>query len=81
MNFAMNLAQKLHDHFQGNSTDWRSEAFGGVVVAMVSLFFASLLIKIAVLPIIIYVVNFLFIVGIASAIYGSYAAWRMGQIV
>jgi hypothetical protein len=76
----MNLAKKLHDHFKGDYTDWRSEAFGGVVVAMVALFFASLLIKIAVLPIIVYIVNLLFVVGIGSAVYGSYAAWRMGQI-
>ena len=77
----MKLVNKLHDHFHGNSTDWRSEAFGGVVVAMVAFFFVSLLLKIAVIPIIIYVVYLLLAVGTTSMIYGFYAAWRMGQLI
>ena len=27
----MPLTRKLFEHFRGNMTDWRSEAFGGVV--------------------------------------------------
>lgn len=66
----------LFEHFGGHMTDWRSEAFGGVVVAMVAFFFASLLLKIAVVPIILYAVNLLLIVGAATTIYALYAAWR-----
>ena len=77
----MPLTRKLFEHFRGNMTDWRSVAFGGVVVAMVAFLFASLLLKMAVVPIIFYVVNVLLVVGTVSSIYGCYAAWRMGRIL
>ncbi len=77
----MFLARKLFDHFHGHMTDWRSEAFGAVLVAMVAFLCVSLLLKIAVVPIVVFVVNFLLVVGGVSTIYGFYAAWRMGRIL
>lgn len=77
----MPLARKLLDHFQGHMTDWRSETFGGVVVAMVAFICASQLLKIAVVPIILYVVNVLLVVDTVSMIYGFYAAWRIDRVL
>lgn len=75
----MSLKHKLLVHFRSENTDWRSETFGGVVVAMVAFLCASLLLQIAILPIIVLVVDCLLVVGIASSVYCFYSAWRMGS--
>lgn len=77
----MSLVHKLFEHFRGDMTDWRSEAFGGIVVAMVAFWCASVLLTIAAVPIIVFVVNVFLVVGTVSMIYGFYSAWRMGQIL
>jgi hypothetical protein len=74
----MSFTRKLFVHFRSGETDWRSETFGGVVVAMVAFLCASLLITIAVVPIIEWVVDGLLVVGAVSSVYGFYSAWRTG---
>ncbi len=76
----MSLTRKLLVHFRSGATDWASETIGGVVVAMVAFFCASLLIKIAVVPIIEWVVDGLLVVGAVSTVYGFYSAWRTGSL-
>lgn len=75
----MSFARKLLAHFRSGSTDWRSETFGGVVVAMVAFICASLLLQIAVVPVIEWVVFGLLGIGMVSMVYGFYSAWRMGS--
>lgn len=75
----MSLPRKLVAHFRSAETDWASETFGGVVVAMVAFLCASLFLNIAVLAIIEYAINIFLIVGALSSLYGMYSAWRMSS--
>lgn len=75
----MSIPRKLVAHFRSAETDWASEAFGGVVVAMVAFLCASLFLKIAAIPIILYAIDVFLVVGAVSSLYGIYSAWRMSS--